>query len=476
MTQGPQDYFDLVEVAIVSLDRDGTVRRINRRGCEILGYSRDEIVGRSWFRDFVPPRVRREVEAAFHKLLSGATKGVERFENPVLTRQGTERLIAWHNSFLKDATGRVVETLSAGEDVTERRVAAQELADSRREVEDIRHALDQSAIVAITDQGGAIRYVNDKFCEISGYSRDELLGQDHRIVNSGFHPKAFFRDLWRTIASGEIWRGEIRNRAKDGTFYWVDTTIVPFLDDRDRPYQYLAIRNDITPRKEAEQQLRRQESLAQIGRMAAQVAHEVKNPLAGISGALQIISGRLAADSGDRVILGEILKRIDALDGWVEELLTFSRPREPTFAPVDLPALVRDTVEILRRDARFARVRFEMRAAACTLPADQEQLRSVLLNLLINAAQAAGARGKVDVEVACDETEVRVTVSDDGPGIPEAIRGQVFEPFFSTKTRGSGLGLAVARRVVEAHRGRIAIDSPPGGGTSVRVHLPRERG
>jgi hypothetical protein len=169
-----------------------------------------------------------------------------------------------------------------------------------QELADIKFALDRAAIVAITDPQGRITYVNNKFCEISQYSSEELLGQDHRIVNSGYHPHQFFQTLWATLVSGAVWKGEIKNKAKDGHYYWVDTTIIPFLDDNNRPYQYLTIRFDITQRKQAEEalqqaldelkqtqtQLVHSEKMSSVGQLVAGIAHEINNPVNFIYGNL----------------------------------------------------------------------------------------------------------------------------------------------------------------------------------------------
>jgi len=343
---------------------------------------------------------------------------------------------------------------------------------SAKNLADTKFAIDQASIVATTDVTGRITYVNDKFCEISKYPREELLGQDHRMINSKYHSKEFIRNLWQTIANGGIWRGEIRNRAKDGSFYWVDTTIVPFLNERGKPYQYMAIRSDITERKRSEALLREQAALARLGEMAAVVAHEVKNPLAGIRGSLQVIGGRMTGDSRDRAVLRDIIDRLDSLNNIVDDLLVFARPREPKLAPVVLHDLLRSTVALLKKDPAHSATHLDVGDTREVVRADAEQLQLVLVNLLLNAVQATHNQGRVSVDVATDGGVCRIAISDDGPGIPEEVRERIFEPFFTTKHRGTGLGLPTAKRVVERHGGSIEIQCPPTGGTVVTVSLP----
>src|SRR5262245_60438061 len=289
-------------------------------------------------------------------------------------------------------------------------------ADHLKELEDLRYALDQSAIVAITDVKGTIRYVNEKFCQISKYSRAELLGQDHRILNSGHHPKEYIRDLWRTIAGGQVWRGEFRNRARDGTIYWVDTTIVPFLNGRGKPYQYLSIRYDVTARKMAEEQLINQAALARLGQMVAVVAHEVRNPLAGLRGALQILTQRLEPQRSEHAVVLEMIKRLDGLNARVNDLLLFAKPRSPSLEVVPLVPLVESTMVRLSCYPALASTTIDLHGERVSCLGDAELLREVFLNLLLNAAQAMEGRGTIRVAIT-GGARATVDITDAGPGI-----------------------------------------------------------
>jgi len=350
--------------------------------------------------------------------------------------------------------------------------AAREARDlTLHRLEETRQALDQASIVATTDQTGTITYVNDKFCEISKYSRDELLGQDHRIINSGYHSKEFIRGLWQTIANGRVWRGEIRNRAKDGTFYWVDTTIVPFLNAAGKPRQYLAIRIDITQRKEAEAKLVEQSALAQLGQLAAVVAHEVRNPLAGVRGTLQVLRSRVATDAGDRSVMDAMIARIDVLNRKVEDILRFARPRSPVLESIDLKPVLADAIASARASAGPGSPAIVDPDKTVNVNADREMLRDVLLNLLLNACQA-GSIAPIEVHVSEHAGACTVEISDRGAGFGDQDPETLFQAFHTTRKSGTGLGLAIVRRLVALQGGTVALLSREGGGAVARITLP----
>jgi two-component system CheB/CheR fusion protein len=354
-------------------------------------------------------------------------------------------------------------------------VAAREL----RELRNVKHALDRAAIVAVTDTRGCILDVNDTFCEISKFSRDELIGQDHRIVNSGHHSRAFMMSMWQRIASGQVWRGELLNRAKDGGLYWVDTTIVPFLDDHGVPYQYLAIHYDITDRKAAEAQLREQAVLAQIGEMAAVIAHEVKNPLTGIGGALQMIERQLPTYSPIVPVICQIQERLRAVDRMVQDLLLFANPAPPHFAAIDARQVIERATALFGDHPRRGETYIDVRSAGArdvVLRGDLEQLGLALAQVLINGAQAMNGRGRITLDVEMRPGTCAFVVTDEGPGIPPDVQANLSRPFRTTRTQGLGVGVAMARRIAEEHGGGLTFASGPERGTAVTLRLPRHAG
>ena len=360
---------------------------------------------------------------------------------------------------------------------------------SLKELADIKFALDQSTIVAITDQRGIINYVNDQFCRISKYSRDELIGQDHRIINSGFHPKDFIRDLWTTIASGKVWKGELRNRAKDQSIYWVDTTIVPFLNPDGKPYQYVAIRHDITQRKLAEAQvldqgvqLQRAAQLSFVGELAAGLAHEIKNPLAGIQGVVDILIRRRDKNDPEREALEGMRHEVTRIDNTVRLLLDRARPRLVSLRETSLRELVARSVNLARAQVTNAigsekqvKIDFEAPEDPVMISIDPGQIEDAVLNLIINAIEAIDVDGQVTIRLSTpqdDAEEIAIEVSDNGTGISEPDLSKVFDPFFTTRQSGTGLGLPSVRRIARLHGGGVDVKSSPGQGSVFTIRLP----
>ena len=244
LVEGARDY------AIFMLGPEGRVVSWNEGAERIHGYEVSEAVGEHFSVFYAEEDIERGLPG--EELRVAATEGRFEEEGLRVRKDGAPFQAEVVVMALRDEAGNLRGFSHVTRDITARKEAEEALRSSLRSLADLKAALDESAIVAITDQHGKITYVNDKFCEISKYYMEELLGQDHRILNSGFHAREHFEDMWNTIARGDVWRGEIRNQTRDGSPYWVDITIVPFLDEAGAPDQYFAICNDITRYKEAE--------------------------------------------------------------------------------------------------------------------------------------------------------------------------------------------------------------------------------
>ncbi len=310
-------------------------------------------------------------------------------------------------------------------------------------------ALDQSSIVAQTDAKGTIEYVNDKFCEISEYNRDELIGKNHRIINSGYHPKEFFLSMWRIISKGQIWRGEICNRAKSGQIYWVATTIVPFSDFEGQPHQYLAIRQDITSLKEAEKKILEQQDqlianskLSAIGEMASAITHEINNPLGVILGRCEMIKDLVARG---QLNMDNFLRLVDAIDlngKRIEKIVKSMKAlahqgEDDPMIKTSLYAIVQDLKDLVGEKFRSHGIKLHISDVSkdFMINCRSHEIMQVLVNLLNNSFDAISQLPEkwINFEIISSEDEVRILITDSGPGIPKSIQEKLFMPFIQLR-------------------------------------------
>ncbi|WP_079509336.1 PAS domain S-box protein [Mesobacillus jeotgali] len=467
-----KDITDALNIsAIVAItDPKGNITYVNDKFIEISGYSEAELLGQN------------------HSILNSGLhskdffKGIWRTIGSGKVWKGEIRNKAKDGSYywvdttivpFLNSKGKPYQYVSIRSDITQRKQAEASLRETLKEVSDINFALDQSSIVAFTDEKGIIKNVNDKFCEISKYSREELIGNDHSILNSGLHSKEFFKNLWKTIGSGQVWKGEIRNRAKDGSFYWVDTTIVPFLNENGKPYQYLAIRNDITEKKKSEEMLHRQDKLAAVGQLAAGVAHEIRNPLTSMKGYAEFLQLD-ETDPQRQEFIEIILDEIDRVNNIVEEFMVLAKPKAVELEEKNIIPIVQNVVAMLKFEARKRNVKLEFEAPdeIIQIECDENRLKQVFLNFIKNGIEAMPDGGDLKVKTEIQDGNVLISIKDTGVGIPPETLKKIGEPFYTTKKNGNGLGLMVSFKIIESHNGKVYIESEQNKGTTFKIMLP----
>jgi two-component system sensor kinase FixL len=328
--------------------------------------------------------------------------------------------------------------------------------------------------IIVINTRGDIEAFNPAAARMFGYGEDEVIGKNVKVLMPSPYHEQHDGYLSHYITTGErkiIGSGrEVTGLRKDGSTFPLHLSVGETVMEGE--HRFTGILHDLTARVAMEEQLREQGALAKLGEMAAVIAHEVKNPLAGIRGVVQVIGKRLPADSTDARMMQEIVSRIDSLDGLMKDLLLFARPPKPQRQSTEIGALVRITADLLRRDQALAGLRIDISGTAPPVTVDPEMIKMVIHNLLINGAHAMHSVGTIRVAISTGAGECAIAVTDGGPGIPADIRDKMFAPFFTTKSKGTGLGLPTAKRFVEAHQGQIVVDCPATGGTTVTVRLP----
>lgn len=350
----------------------------------------------------------------------------------------------------------------------------------------LKSAIDEAAIVAITDNFGVITYANDKFCKISKYSREELIGKTHRIINSGYHSKEFFIEMWRKISIGQTWEGEICNRAKDGSHYWVNTTIVPFMDENKKPVKYVAVRYEITERKRAEEQLRIYANKLEVSNrelqdFASVAAHDLQEPLRKIQAFSDQLKTKIqvALTTETQEIFDRMQSSAQRMRTLINDLLKYSRvtTKAQPFSKINLNDVLSHVVSDLevRLEQSLGKVKWR---DLPMLEAEPNQMLQLFQNLIGNALKFSKTNVPpvVTVEGKIEGANCQISVSDNGIGFDEKYLDRIFTVFQRLHGRhefeGTGIGLAICRKIIERHGGAITAKSQEGEGSTFIVTLP----
>jgi len=437
--------------AILGTTLDGVVSSFNAGAERLFRVPAADVVGRR-VEDLLP-HAARDAESLLARIRDGET--LDHVEVRRLRRDGSEIWVSLRVSPVRDHDGRITGASTIAHDISRRKAAEERLALVLRNAPVLLLRLDAEGRITFAE-GQPLAALGTAAGDLAGKPVVALFGQEEWVV-----------EQTRRVLLGEGFTAGGKAAGR-----WWENHYVPLHGPGGKVTGAVAVSIDVTERKEAEEMLVRQEALARLGTMAAVVAHEVKNPLAGIGGAIQVLRDRLPAEAPDREILTEVLGRLKGLNALVQDLLDFARPRAPRFTRVSLGTTLRETSALLAADPAFSGLLVEIEGPDVTLVGDEDFLRDVFHNLLLNGAQAAGGKGPLRVTIEEGRERCRVTVRDPGPGIPADIADKVFEPFFTTKHRGTGLGLSIARRLVEAHGGTLTLASPAGGGTAAVVELP----
>lgn len=473
-----QRYLDIVDVMILVLDKDKNVQLINRKGCEIIGYPPEEVIGKNWMEHFIPKRLRHQVHEVGDTLMKSHSDSINYYENPILTKNKEERLISWHNTTLLDQNGNTVGILTSGEDITQRKIVENELIRLSQVVNQNPYP------TIITDIDGKIEYVNPAGIEASGYSKRELVGKKMAIFSSGEHSKEFYEKLWKTIKHDQqSWQGTLIDKMKNGEIKDCKSIIFPIFDNQNRLVNFVSIKEDITERNLKDKLFMMQTRQAQMGEMIAMIAHQWRQPLATINAIAGKIRFKEAFKEEEDPEIIEEAKKIEEqslhLSNTITDFKDIFRPDKPKES-ISLSSIVKNAINLIDHSIKSHGV--DLKIIVNHDPKVEtfsNELLQVIMTLIKNSLDAFDEKriAKPGITIRVDQTQGYGTIAlqDNGGGIKAGIMKEIFLPYFTTKkmSHGTGLGLYMSKMIIEEHcQGKIDVESDQESVTTFTISLP----
>jgi PAS domain S-box-containing protein len=454
--------FDLLPEIILIVDEDQKIVDHNTSACTVTGYKSKELLN-SPLELLLPPEQRRVLLSILKTNFNDQSLDTKLI-------RADKAILDVHIDLRKLYSAERFYSVLIVKDVTDQK---QRELDYLRFSNVIQHTVNP---IQITDASGRMVYVNPAFEKASGYTKEELIGNNPRILSSGSHSREFWKSVWEHIMTRKVWVGEILNKRKDGSPFHTELVISPIVDRSGHVVGFLGAHRDITEQKILEQQLVRSQKMESIGTLAAGIAHEVGNPLTSISSLVQVIQ-RTTADEFAKDKLELIKNQINRIAHIIRDLVDFSRPSAYVVKPTDVNKVVREALNIVQYGKKVKDIAFSLELAEeiPSLSIVPDQLAQVFINILMNAVDSLdGKPGSIWIQSHLRNEHVEVIVRDSGKGIAPGDREKIFEPFFTTKAvgQGTGLGLWVSYGIVQSFQGDIQVESELGQGSIFKIQLP----
>ena len=471
---------------VVVVEKNFVLSDVNETFLRQRGYKRDEVIGKhcySILRHNEKPCCNDGESCVLQKVFQSGKP--ERSLRQQTSKSGKKK---WYNISLSPMTnsvGEVTAVIESSLDVTE-------LIEAQEEIQKLSTAIEQSPVsVVLTDIKGNIEYVNPHFSKVTGYSREEALGQNPRVLKSGDQEPELYKKLWETITKGNVWHGEFHNKKKDGTLFWEDATIGPIMNDQNVITNYLAVKEDITEKKRLNRELAQAQKMEAVGRLAGGIAHDFNNLLTVINGYSEIMLSKVGRESSITTYIDQIAQAGKKAGSLTQQLLAFSSKQMMQPKVLNPNQTMRDIVKLLKRlIGENINLQLRLTEDLPAIEADPSQLDQIILNLAVNARDAMPDGGDLLIETKTAPINskaqaagmnkkqgspcVQISVSDSGIGMDEATLAKIFEPFFTTKEKGkgTGLGMATVYGIVNQNGWHIEVSSTPNKGSAFHIYIP----